>query len=95
MLLLLHYEFFSAVKITNTIKMVRLIKSFFFFWLSRCSQPSCRALVRPHVVWFGESLNSEVLRRTDAALEECDMCLLVSNANNVFFSFIKGLLIVL
>lgn len=68
--------------------MVRLIKTFFFFGggggLSRCSQPSCGSLVRPHVVWFGESLDSEVLRRTYAALEECDMCLLVSNGNIAF-----------
>ena len=80
------------IKVTNTIKMVQLIKDVFYFGLPRCSQPSCGALVRPHVVWFGESLDSEVLRRTDAALEECDMCLLVNNANNVFFFLHKDYL---
>ena len=43
----------------------------------RCGQPSCGALVRPHVVWFGEDLDFNVLTETDAALEKCDMCLLV------------------
>lgn len=52
--------------------------------LPRCSQPCCGALVRPHVVWFGESLDSEVLRRTKAALEECDMCLLIGTSSVVY-----------
>lgn len=43
----------------------------------RCKQPNCGGLARPHVVWFGESLDRGVLNATNAALEKCDMCLLV------------------
>ena len=42
----------------------------------RCSK--CGGMLRPHVVWFGEALDSEVLLKTDQALAKCDLCLLVS-----------------
>ena len=42
----------------------------------RCDK--CGGLLRPHVVWFGEALESEVLQKTDQALAKCDLCLLVS-----------------
>lgn len=45
----------------------------------RCQEDGCDSLVRPHVVWFGESLNDEVLRQTDEELESCDLCLVVSS----------------
>lgn len=49
-----------------------------YFWFTyRCDQLNCRALVRPHVVWFGEGLNRGVLNAVDQALDKCDMCLLV------------------
>ena len=48
-----------------------------YCYYCRCAQPSCGALVRPHVVWFGEGLDRDVLKATDAALDKCDMCLLV------------------
>ena len=41
----------------------------------RCGR--CGSLVRPHVIWFGESLDSDVLRRTDEELRKCDLCVLV------------------
>ncbi len=44
----------------------------------RCSQAGCDSLVRPHVVWFGEALEDEVMQKTDEVLRTCDMCLLVS-----------------
>ena len=43
----------------------------------RCHQPGCDSLVRPHVVWFGESLESKVLLKTDEILETCDFCIIV------------------
>lgn len=52
--------------------------------LPRCSQPNCGALVRPHVVWFGEGLDFKVLQETDVALEKCDMCLLVGTSSVVY-----------
>ena len=42
----------------------------------RCNK--CSGMLRPNVVWFGESLDSEVLLKTDQALAKCDLCLLVS-----------------
>ena len=38
-------------------------------------------MLRPHVVWFGEALDSEVLLKTDQVLAACDLCLLVSETN--------------
>merc|ERR1712154_441979 len=32
--------------------------------LPRCRQSGCGGLLRPHVVWFGEGLNSQVLKET-------------------------------
>ncbi|XP_028392003.1 NAD-dependent protein deacylase-like [Dendronephthya gigantea] len=52
--------------------------------LPRCTQPGCDSLVRPHVVWFGESLEDEVLKRTNDALHSCDMCLLVGTSSVVY-----------
>ena len=34
-------------------------------------------MVRPAVVWFGESLDHGVLAKTDEVLAQCDVCLLV------------------
>ena len=42
----------------------------------RCDK--CGGLLRPHVVWFGEALETEVLQKTDEVLAKCDLCLLVS-----------------
>lgn len=45
--------------------------------LPKCSK--CSGLLRPNVVWFGEALDPEVLRRTNEELDKCDLCLLVSS----------------
>ncbi|PIK58635.1 putative NAD-dependent protein deacylase sirtuin-5, mitochondrial-like [Apostichopus japonicus] len=52
--------------------------------LPRCQEDGCDSLVRPHVVWFGESLNDEVLRKTDEELESCDLCLVVGTSSVVY-----------
>ena len=39
----------------------------------RC--PACRGLVRPGVVWFGESLPEDFLQQAFAAAAECDLLL--------------------
>lgn len=44
----------------------------------RCSK--CGSLARPHVIWFGEALDSHVLNAVDEALKQCDLCLLVRAA---------------
>ncbi len=49
--------------------------------------PSCRtcqALLRPHIVWFGESLAEEDLLRSYAALELCDVLLIVGTSGMVY-----------
>ena len=45
----------------------------------RCSK--CGSLVRPHVIWFGEELDSDVLSAVYKALAQCDLCLLVSGTD--------------
>ncbi len=41
---------------------------------------SCGALLRPHIVWFGESLNSRVVEKAVAAVEECQVLLVVGTS---------------
>ncbi|GAB1603192.1 NAD-dependent protein deacylase-like isoform X1 [Argonauta hians] len=52
--------------------------------LPRCKTPSCKGLLRPHVVWFGENLDPNVLRKTDEILESCDLCLVVGTSSIVY-----------
>lgn len=47
--------------------------------LPRCMKGKCGALIRPHVVWFGECLEEEVLEKTQKELDRCDLCLIVRN----------------
>lgn len=37
----------------------------------------CNALQRPHIVWFNESLDSQVLEEAGRLLDECDLLLVV------------------
>jgi len=46
--------------------------------LPRC--PRCRALLRPGVVWFGETLDFAVLDPAFAAADACDVCLVVGTS---------------
>ncbi len=50
--------------------------------LPRCT--ACHSLLRPHIVWFGESLAEEDLRRSDAALRSCDLCLIIGTSGVVY-----------
>jgi NAD-dependent deacetylase len=43
-------------------------------------QCECGALLRPHVVWFGESLNQGDLAQAYALIEECDLLLVVGTS---------------
>ncbi|MDH5528231.1 MAG: NAD-dependent deacylase [Nitrospirota bacterium] len=43
----------------------------------------CGALLRPHIVWFGESLDADVLERAFAAFEYCDVALIVGTSGVV------------
>lgn len=44
----------------------------------RCEQKGCSGLLRPAVVWFGETLDSGILAQAERVLDSCDLCLVVS-----------------
>lgn len=46
--------------------------------------PQCRSLLRPHIVWFGESLREEDLRRCTEALQACDLLLVIGTSGVVY-----------
>ncbi|MCX5720495.1 MAG: NAD-dependent deacylase [Nitrospirae bacterium] len=50
--------------------------------LPTCLQ--CGELLRPHIVWFGESLLEEDLRRCDEALRSCDLLLMIGTSGVVY-----------
>jgi len=44
----------------------------------RC--PDCRAFLRPHVVWFGESLDPSVIQQSFALSSNCDVMVVVGTS---------------
>jgi NAD-dependent deacetylase len=50
--------------------------------LPRCT--ACRGLLRPDVVWFGESLDADVLERSFEAARWADLCLVVGTSSVVY-----------
>ncbi|MEX5214579.1 MAG: NAD-dependent deacylase [Nitrospiraceae bacterium] len=50
--------------------------------LPSCS--GCGSLLRPHIVWFGESLAPEDINRSYAALEGCEVLLIVGTSGLVY-----------
>lgn len=44
----------------------------------------CNSLVRPHILWFGESYNHNVLARCGDLAEQCDLCILVGTSMTVY-----------
>jgi NAD-dependent deacetylase len=48
----------------------------------QCSE--CDGLLRPHIVWFGESLDSADLDRSMAALRSCEVLLIVGTSGIVY-----------
>jgi NAD-dependent deacetylase len=45
--------------------------------------PSCEAcegLLRPHVVWFGENLDEEILHQAEQAAVSCDLFLVIGTS---------------
>ncbi|XP_046456725.1 NAD-dependent protein deacylase [Daphnia pulex] len=52
--------------------------------LPRCKVSSCGGLLRPHVVWFHENLDSAVLKKADEELNSCDLCLVVGTSSVVY-----------
>nr|XP_015210246.1 PREDICTED: NAD-dependent protein deacylase sirtuin-5, mitochondrial [Lepisosteus oculatus] len=52
--------------------------------LPRCVEHGCNGLLRPHVVWFGETLDSDILTQVEKELEICDLCLVVGTSSIVY-----------
>nr|XP_057922242.1 NAD-dependent protein deacylase sirtuin-5, mitochondrial-like isoform X1 [Doryrhamphus excisus]XP_057922243.1 NAD-dependent protein deacylase sirtuin-5, mitochondrial-like isoform X1 [Doryrhamphus excisus] len=52
--------------------------------LPRCSESDCHGLLRPNVVFFGETLNSHILTKVEKELEVCDLCLVVGTSSIVY-----------
>jgi len=44
----------------------------------------CGGLLRPHIVWFGESLNPEDLARSEEALHACELLLIIGTSGVVY-----------
>ncbi|XP_041376312.1 NAD-dependent protein deacylase sirtuin-5, mitochondrial-like isoform X2 [Gigantopelta aegis] len=52
--------------------------------LPRCKKDKCGGLLRPHVVWFGESLDNNILHKTDEELNKCDLLLVIGTSSVVY-----------
>ncbi|XP_012220872.1 NAD-dependent protein deacylase sirtuin-5, mitochondrial [Linepithema humile] len=52
--------------------------------LPRCEVQSCRALLRPDIVWFGEQLDENVLQKALDVVETCDACLVIGTSAIVY-----------
>ena len=50
--------------------------------LPKCTK--CGGLLRPAVIWFGENLDSNVMRKAAAELEKCDICLVIGTSSVVY-----------
>lgn len=50
--------------------------------LPECSR--CHAVLRPHIVWFGEALAEDDLRETYEALESCEVFLVIGTSGMVY-----------
>ena len=50
--------------------------------LPRCDE--CGGLIRPGVVWFGESLDQSVLEKVDELVNECDLCFVIGTSSVVY-----------
>jgi NAD-dependent deacetylase len=55
---------------------------------SHCNEPPpcprCRGLLRPDVVWFGESIPPAALQASEAAALDCDAMLVAGTAGQVY-----------
>lgn len=45
---------------------------------------NCQNLLRPHIIWFGESLAEEDLQRSYTALQSSDLCLVIGTSGVVY-----------
>ncbi len=45
---------------------------------------TCKGLLRPHIVWFGEALAEQDLEASEAALQSSDLCLIIGTSGLVY-----------
>ena len=50
--------------------------------LPKCK--TCSGLLRPHVVWFGENLDIDILNAVHEDINACDLCLIVGTSSVVY-----------
>ena len=50
--------------------------------LPECS--ACKGLLRPHIIWFGESLDAEDLQKSFDALRNCEVLLIIGTSGVVY-----------
>lgn len=50
--------------------------------LPRCEK--CHGLLRPHVVWYGEGMDFDLLSKVDHALRNCDLYILVGSSSQIY-----------
>lgn len=54
----------------------------FSLLLFRCDKSDCNGLLRPNMVFFGETMDSHILTKVEKEMEICDLCLVVSYCVN-------------
>ncbi|KAJ8733342.1 hypothetical protein PYW08_001640 [Mythimna loreyi] len=52
--------------------------------LPHCQKPDCGGLLRPHIIWFGEVLETSVVEKADIVMSECNVCLVVGTSSIVY-----------
>nr|XP_020451496.1 NAD-dependent protein deacylase sirtuin-5, mitochondrial-like isoform X2 [Monopterus albus] len=52
--------------------------------LPRCKESKCHGLLRPNVVFFGETLDSHILTKVEKEMEICDLCMVVGTSSIVY-----------
>lgn len=63
--------------------------------LTRCSESDCNGLLRPNVVFFGETLDSHLLTKVEKELEICDLCLVVSNVDVILLLMNQNVMVLI
>ncbi|CAH0702998.1 unnamed protein product [Spodoptera exigua] len=52
--------------------------------LPHCNKSGCGGLLRPNIVWYGESLDPSLIKKAEAAISVCDLCIVVGSPSMLF-----------
>ncbi|XP_049870201.1 NAD-dependent protein deacylase sirtuin-5, mitochondrial-like [Pectinophora gossypiella] len=50
----------------------------------------CGGLLRPHIVWFGEGIEPELIEMAEEAVNNCDVCLICGTSSSVYPAAMLG-----